>query len=227
MSIADIDLRALQTSGYCHLKKVLSAEESVFLSSLFDQDALFRSRVVMEKHGFGAGEYAYFKDPLPPLVADIRRQFYDRLAPLANETTGRLKQDITYPGSLEAFHAYCQSQGQSKPTPLLLKYEADGYNRLHRDLYGDVLFPYQMMIMLSRPGIDFGGGEFVLVENCPRQQSIAHVLTPEQGDVIVFPTSMRAAKGAKGDRKIAVRHGVSVVRKGTRMTAGIIFHQAS
>lgn len=227
MDLNASNIEEIRDKGFCQLKNVLSGAECDDLASLYDQSDRFRSTVIMEKHGFGKGEYSYFSDPLPEILASLRSRYYEALSPLANELTQRLGMNITYPGKLNAFHKYCAKRGQNKPTPLLLKYEAGGYNRLHRDLYGDTLFPYQMVISLSQRDIDYQGGEFVLVENWPRQQSVAHVLTPDKGDMIIFPVSERPVRGAKGDRRISVRHGVSAIKGGNRMTAGIIFHQAS
>jgi uncharacterized protein len=221
------NLDEIREQGYCHLPNVLSAADCDDLAVLFDQPEKFRSTIVMERHGYGKGQYSYFANPLPEKIINIRHQYYEELVPLANESMHRMGIDIRYPPSLAEFHKYCAERGQSKPTPLILNYDAGGYNRLHRDLYGDTLFPYQMVIMLSQKETDFHGGEFVLVENWPRQQSIAHVLTPDKGDMIIFPVSERPVTGTKGDRRISVRHGVSVIRTGHRLTVGIIFHQAS
>jgi hypothetical protein len=217
---------ALAERPYAHLGTLLSADECAGLAALYDDDARFRSRVVMERHRFGSGEYKYFAEPLPPLVESLRQDLYPPLAAIANEWAARLGLGERFPTELDAFRRACAAAGQQEPTPLLLRYEAGGYNCLHQDVYGPVAFPLQVVAFLSRPGVDFTGGEFLLVEQRPRAQSIATVVPGGQGDLVVFPNRFRPAAGARGFHRTAVRHGVSRLHTGRRHALGIIFHDA-
>ena len=220
------DLEAsLWERGYAHARALLAAEECAELAASYET-ASFRSRIDMARHRFGAGEYKYFSDPLPPLVARLRERLYPRLAPLANAWAAVLGEDERFPVSHEALRERCRAAGQARPTPLLLRYGAGGYNCLHQDLYGDVAFPLQAMILLSRPGTDHTGGELVLVEQRPRAQSAALVVAPGQGDLVVFATRTRPARGPRGWHRVQMRHGVSRVHSGVRMALGVIFHDA-
>ncbi|HEX5462222.1 MAG TPA: 2OG-Fe(II) oxygenase [Steroidobacteraceae bacterium] len=217
----------LSFRGCAVLPGLVSAVDCRELAELYDDDSRFRSRVIMSRHGFGQGEYKYFSYPLPPLVARLRASLYPHLAPVANEWSRRLGGDRRYPASLEAFLEGCHAAGQVKPTPLLLRYGAEDYNCLHQDLYGEWVFPLQLTVLLSRPGRDFRGGEFVLTEQRPRMQSRAEVVPLEQGDAVVFAVHHRPVHGTRGDYRVNLRHGVSRVRSGRRHTLGVIFHDAS
>ncbi|RMH07524.1 MAG: proline hydroxylase [Nitrospirae bacterium] len=219
--------RSLFQAGYAHIPQVLSAQECRELRTLSSQKHMFRHHIVMERHRLGQGDYAYFADPLPPLVATLRTTLYTFLAPLANAMMEALQAADRYPRTLEAFRRQCRRAGQTRPTPLLLHYTAGGFNCLHRDIYGPLVFPLQAMIMLSQPGKEFTGGEFVLVENLPRQQARAIVLSPGLGDMIIFPVHTRPVPGKRGMRKASIRHGVSPILSGTRWVLGIIFHDAT
>jgi hypothetical protein len=181
----------------------------------------------MARFRFGEGEYKYFADPLPPVVAELRRHAYPPLAAIASDWEAALGRDRRYPPDLDGFLAVCAEHGQAKPTPLLLCYEAGGYNCLHQDLYGDVVFPLQLTCFLSRRGVDYTGGEFLLVEQRPRAQSRGEALAPEQGEIVIFTTRWRPVEGARGVYRAGVRHGVSRVRTGRRYTLGVIFHDAT
>ncbi|HVS76539.1 MAG TPA: 2OG-Fe(II) oxygenase [Steroidobacteraceae bacterium] len=196
------------------------------LAELYPDDRRFRSRVIMSRHGFGRGEYKYFTYPLPPLVAELRTSLYPRLAPIANEWSRRLGGDRRYPSSLREFLERCHAAGQVKPTPLLLQYGTDDYNCLHQDLYGEWVFPLQLTVLLSQPGRDFTGGEFVLTEQRPRMQSRAEVVPLGLGDGVVFAVHHRPVRGTRGEYRVNLRHGVSRVRSGRRHTLGVIFHDA-
>lgn len=186
----------------------------------------FRSRVVMERHAFGKGEYKYFSYPLPAEVEALRESLYARLAPVANAWAAALKTGLTYPEALADYTRRCHRDGQAKPTPLLLRYEEAGYNCLHQDLYGDLVFPLQATFLLSDPETDFDGGEFVLVEQRPRQQSRAEVVRLRQGEAVIFAVRERPRQGARGVHRAMLRHGVSRIRRGQRFALGIIFHDA-
>ncbi len=197
------------------------------MAALYSDDSRFRSRVIMSRHGFGRGEYKYFTYPLPPIVAGLRTALYTRLAPVANEWSRRLGEELRYPQSLEEFLERCHAAGQVKPTPLLLQYGLDDYNCLHQDLYGEWVFPLQLTVLLSQPDRDFSGGEFVLTEQRPRMQSRAEVVPLAQGDGVLFAVHHRPVHGTRGEYRVKLRHGVSRVRSGRRHTLGIIFHDAS
>jgi uncharacterized protein len=218
--------QSLDAIGYAQTAPVLTPQECADLVALYPHDRRFRSRVVMERHRFGMGDYAYFARPLPPLVRDLRTHAYRRLAPIANRWAVALRTPLRMSGALAAFLRLCHARGQTKPTPLLLHYEAGGYNCLHRDLYGDIAFPLQLTVFLSRPGIDYGGGAFLLVEHRPRAQSVGEALTPQLGEMVIFPTRERPVSGKRGAARASVRHGVARVTCGSRYTLGIIFHDA-
>jgi hypothetical protein len=216
----------LDAQGSAVLEHVLSPEECRELSALYPNDGLFRSRVVMGRHGFGRGEYKYFSYPLPDLVAGLRASIYPRLVPIANRWNADMGIDIRYPENHEDFLDRCRRAGQSKPTPLLLQYGADDYNCLHQDLYGEHVFPLQVAFLLSEPGKEFEGGEFVMTEQRPRMQSRPIVVPLRQGDGVVFAVHNRPVQGTRGVYRVNLRHGVSRVRSGRRHTVGIIFHDA-
>jgi uncharacterized protein len=217
---------ALHTKGYAQVQSFLPDEDCKVLRDGFEQDELFRKTIVMERYRFGLGVYKYYKYPLPGLIDSIRNDMYRILAPVANEWMKRLNIDTRYPEDLKAFLAACKSKGQDLPTVLILKYEEGGFNTLHQDIYGDVFFPIQVVLNLNDPGKDYEGGEFVLTEQVPRAQSKAIVLKPRLGDLLIFTTNFRPVKGARGFYRASMKHGVSRVVSGTRMTLGIIFHDA-
>ncbi|HXI88117.1 MAG TPA: 2OG-Fe(II) oxygenase [Parvularculaceae bacterium] len=218
---------ALDAEGWARLDALLTDGECARLIGAYEDDALYSSRVVMARHGFGAGEYRYFADPAPPLVAELRKGLYPRLAPIASEWAAKLGDRRSYPASHDAYRRECAVQGQRRPTPLILKYGPGDYNRLHQDLYGEEVFPLQVAILLSEPGKDFEGGEFVLTEQRPRMQSRAAVVPLRRGDAVVFAVNDRPVQGARGAFRAKMRHGVSTVRAGARFTLGIIFHDAA
>lgn len=216
----------LDERGYAALPSLLDAVQCAELRARFDDDDAFRNTVVMERHGYGRGVYRYFRYPLPSLVERLREDLYARLAPVANAWAEALGDGVRYPATLAEFLAHCHSNGQQRPTPLMLRYRAGDHNALHQDVYGDVAFPLQATVLLSEPGLDFAGGEFVLVEQRPRKQSLAHVVPLRLGDAVVFPNSVRPARGARGYFRTTFRHGVGEVRTGERVTLGLIFHDA-
>ncbi len=216
----------LDDDGYAVAKGVLSPAACAALAALYTQDDLFRSRVTMARHGFGRGEYKYFASPLPPAIARLRESFFPPLAAIANRWNARLGGDLHYPESLRAFLARCHAAGQTRPTPLLLKYGAGDYNCLHQDIYGTHIFPLQVAFLLSWPEHDFTGGEFVLTEQRPRMQSRVAVVPLAQGDAVIFPVRQRPVRGTRGDYRVLMRHGVSRLHSGHRMTLGLIFHDA-
>jgi len=218
--------RDLDAEGSATLGELLDPSECGALIDLYGDASRFRKRVVMEQHGFGQGEYQYFASPLPPLVAELRSLLYERLAPIANRWGEALGNAVRYPARLDAYLARCHAAGQARPTPLLLRYSAGDYNRLHQDLYGEEVFPLQATVLLSQPGRDFTGGEFVLTEQRPRLQSRAEVVPLAQGDAVVFPVRERPVKGSRGFARVQMRHGVSRLRSGHRTTLGVIFHDA-
>ncbi len=221
----------LDTFGAAVLPGVLTPRQSYDLAGLYDRD-IFRSQVVMARHGFGRGEYKYFRYPLPDPIGPLRAALYPRLSPIANGWNARMDIAARYPSSHEDYLDQCHAAGQTRPTPLILKYGPGDYNCLHQDLYGDLHFPLQAAILLSQPGADFTGGEFVLTEQRPRMQSRAEVVPLTQGDMVVFAVSHRPVwgrqvGGTRGSYRVTQRHGVSRVRTGRRFTAGIIFHDAA
>jgi uncharacterized protein len=216
----------LDAYGCTVLKGLLTVEECGALATLYPDDSHFRSRVVMGRHGFGRGEYKYFSYPLPGLIAKLRPALYANLYGIANRWNEAMGIDIRYPESHGAFLDRCHAAGQTRPTPLLLRYGADDYNCLHQDLYGEHVFPLQVAILLSEPGRDFSGGEFVLTEQRPRMQSRAEVVPLRQGDAVAFAVHVRPAQGTRGFYRVNMRHGVSRIRSGHRYTMGVIFHDA-
>jgi hypothetical protein len=219
--------RDLDARGFACLPALLTASECRALAALYDHPEQFRSRVVMSRHGFGRGEYQYFEHPLPGVVTDLRVAMYPHLVPIANAWAERMGQEQRFPEELEALHAECRAVGQVRPTPLLLKYGPDDYNCLHQDLYGDVIFPLQLAVLLNEPGQDFTGGEFVLTEQRPRMQSRVEVVPLARGDAVIFAVHHRPVEGTRGSYRVNMRHGVSRIRSGHRFTAGIIFHDAA
>ena len=217
----------LDAQGSAIIEKLLSAVECDALAALYPDEARFRSRVVMARHGFGRGEYKYFRYPLPEPIARLRTELYPPLAAVANRWNAALGIAARFPDEHAAFIRRCHRAGQRRPTPLLLQYGAEDYNCLHQDLYGEQVFPLQLTILLSEQGRDFTGGEFVLTEQRPRMQSRAHVVPLGKGDAVVFAVHQRPVKGTRGVYRVNMRHGVSRVRSGHRHTAGIIFHDAA
>jgi len=228
--IDNLDWAALTASldgrGFAVTPPVFSAGECRDLAALFDGDG-FRSTIDMARHRFGDGRYRYFDHPLPDPIAAARAAFYARLAPVANDWAEKLRGDEpTFPLTHEALLERCRAAGQERPTPLILRYGEGDWNALHQDLYGDVYFPFQVLTVLSEPGEDFDGGEFVLMEQRPRAQSRAHVLTPPRGAFVIFPTRQRPNAGRNGYHRIGLRHGISTVTRGSRTALGVIFHDA-
>jgi len=205
---------------------LLSANECAALAASYPQDNLFRSRVIMARHGFGRGEYKYFSYPLPELIQELRSSLYPALAEVANRWNEAMGIAVRFPALHEDFLRRCHDAGQPKPTPLLLQYGPGDYNCLHQDLYGEHVFPLQATVLLSEPGADFSGGEFVLTEQRPRMQSRAEVAPLRQGEVVIFPVHHRPVQGTRGVYRVNMRHGVSRIREGQRHTLGVIFHDA-
>jgi uncharacterized protein len=218
--------RDLDAQGCAVLKGLLSPEQCRALSALYPDDTQFRSRVVMGRHGFGRGEYKYFSYPLPDVIAEMRPVLYARLVDVANRWNEAMGIAIRYPDRHDAFLKRCHAAGQTRPTPLLLQYGPDDYNCLHQDLYGEHVFPLQVAILLSEPGRDFAGGEFVLTEQRPRMQSRPEVVPLRQGDAVAFAVHVRPVQGTRGFYRVNLRHGVSRIRSGHRHTMGVIFHDA-
>jgi hypothetical protein len=214
----------LDTQGFAVIERLLDAEACRTVAGLYPDDARFRSRIAMARHGFGRGEYKYFAYPLPALVEGLRTALYPPLADIANRWNQEMGAAVRYPAGHAAFLKRCHDAGQVRPTPLLLRYVAGDYNCLHQDLYGEHVFPLQVAILLSEPGEDFTGGEFVLTEQRPRMQSRAAVVALRQGDAVVFPVHHRPVRGTRGTYRVNMRHGVSAIRTGERHTLGIIFH---
>ena len=218
---------SLDRDGWAVLPELLRDEACDETAALYTQETGFRSHVHMARHGFGRGEYRYFAYPLPPLVAALRGGLYPHLAPIANRWHERMGMDVRFPEQHDAFLTRCHDAAQRRPTPLLLQYGAGDYNCLHQDLYGEHVFPLQAAVLLSEPGEDFSGGEFVLTEQRPRMQSRAAVVPLRKGDAVVFAVNVRPVQGARGDYRVAMRHGVSAIRSGRRHTLGVIFHDAA
>ena len=216
----------LNSYGSAVMPALLSPEECAEIAALYPHEEHFRSHVVMARHGFGKGEYRYFRYPLPDLIGGLRTALYPRLAAVANDWNERMGIAQRYPADHAAFLQLCHENGQTRPTPLLLQYGPGDFNCLHQDLYGDLAFPLQVAILLSQPGEDFTGGEFVLTEQRPRMQSRAEVVPLTQGDAVVFAVHNRPVQGTKGHYRVNLRHGVSRLRSGRRHTVGIIFHDA-
>jgi hypothetical protein len=219
--------RELDARGSALIQRLLLPVEYDDLAMLYSCDDMFRSRVVMARHGYGRGEYKYFGYPLPDAVASLRTAMYPRLAPIANRWNTGMRVDVHYPKEHKQFIERCHAGGQLRPTPLLLQYGADDYNCLHQDLYGEHVFPLQVVILLSEPERDFSGGEFVITEQRPRMQSRVEVVPLRQGDAVVFAVHQRPVQGARGVYRVNLRHGVSRLRSGRRHTLGIIFHDAT
>ena len=217
----------LSERGCAVLTNLLSPEECREIAALYADESRFRSQVIMARHGFGKGEYRYFRYPLPELIAALRTTLYPHLVPVANGWNARMGSAERYPAEHAAFLAQCHEAGQARPTPLLLKYVAGDFNCLHQDLYGALAFPLQVAVLLSEPGRDFEGGEFVLTEQRPRMQSRVEVVPLRQGDAVAFAVHNRPVRGTRGDYRVNLRHGVSRVRSGLRFTLGIIFHDAA
>ena len=217
----------LDPQGWAIAPGLLTGTEADLISSLYRQPHGFRSQVVMGRHGFGRGEYKYFSYPLPPLIEALRTAAYRRLAPIANHWCERLGQAVRFPAEHAAFLQRCHAAGQVRPTPLLLEYGPGDYNCLHRDLYGEHVFPIQIAILLSQPGEDFEGGEFVMTEQRPRMQSRPMVLPLRKGDAAIFAVNGRPARGLRGDYQVKLNHGVSKLHAGRRHTVGVIFHDAA
>ena len=217
----------LDAKGFAVLPKLLTPAECTALTALYSDDSQFRSRIDMTRHGFGRGEYKYFSYPLPSLIADLRTALYPPLAEVANRWNAAMGMDVRYPDEHAEFLQRCHQSGQTRPTPLLLKYVAGDYNCLHQDVYGEHVFPLQVAILLAEPDRDFTGGEFVLTEQRPRMQSRASVVPLGQGDAVAFAVHHRPVQGTRGTYRVNLRHGVSEIRTGLRHTAGIIFHDAA
>ncbi|MBL0915513.1 MAG: 2OG-Fe(II) oxygenase [Sphingopyxis sp.] len=217
----------MEAKGWHILPQLLNHDECAALRVGYEDDSRYRSTVVMQRHGFGRGEYRYFGYPFPDLIAALRSDFYLPLAMLANEWAAKLGRSTLYPAEHSTFLAQCALAGQSRPTPLILRYGAGDYNCLHQDLYGAVHFPFQIAILLSQPGEDFEGGEFVISEQRPRMQSRPHVVPLQQGDAVIFAVNEAPRTGARGTYRVKLRHGVSEVRRGERFTLGVIFHDAA
>ena len=218
---------ALDERGFALTRALLTPSDCAELRVLYTDPARFRSRVDMARYRFGVGEYKYFSEPLPPIVQEMRERMYPPLAAIANRWEAALKTRVRHSADLAGLLTLCARRGQRKPTPLLLRYEAEGYNCLHQDLYGEVVFPLQLTVLLSEPGKDFEGGEFLLVEQRPRAQSRGSVVHLEQGEAVVFTTRYRPAAGARGHHRVSMRHGVSRILSGERYTLGVIFHNAA
>ena len=216
----------MSAHGCAVLPKLLIAAECKELAALYPDDGHFRSRVVMARHGFGRGEYKYFKYPLPVLIGEMRAALYPRVAPIANAWNERMKIETRYPEKHVDYLKICHEAGQTRPTPLLLQYGPGDFNCLHQDLYGELAFPIQATVLLSDPACDFTGGEFALIEQRPRMQSRVEVVALQQGDAVIFAVHHRPVQGTKGSYRVNLRHGVSRLRSGRRHTLGIIFHDA-
>jgi uncharacterized protein len=218
----------LDSQGWAVIPKLLAGSECDQIAGMYaGGDEAFRSRVIMARHGFGQGEYRYFAYPLPSLIQDLRTAIYPQLAPIANQWNERMGIDVRFPKTHAEFLKRCHAAGQRRPTPLLLQYGPGDYNCLHQDLYGEHVFPLQVTALLSKPGEDFQGGEFVLTEQRPRMQSRVAVVPLSKGDAVVFAVNSRPHKGTRGDYRVVLRHGVSKLREGRRHTVGIIFHDAA
>ena len=219
--LGDVDERGWATTG-----PLLTDAEREHLIEAYDHEELFRSHVLMARHGFGRGEYRYYAYPLPPLIQQLRTLLYERLVPLANRWRASLGVDQRFPGSHDEYIARCHAAGQTRPTPLQLRYGPGDYNCLHQDLYGELAFPLQVAFLLSEPLADFAGGEFVLTEQRPRMQSRAQVVPLSAGEAVIFAVNHRPAQGTRGTYRVTMRHGVSPLREGRRHTLGVILHDA-
>ena len=217
----------LEVRGYAVVSSLLAAAECEALRVMYADAVRFRSKVVMSRHGFGKGEYQYLAYPLPPIVDEVRTHAYPQLAPIANSWNAAMGSDVRFPATHAEFLARCHAAGQVRPTPLLLQYGEGDYNCLHQDLYGEHVFPLQVAVLLSTPGEDFTGGEFVLTEQRPRMQSRVEVVPLARGDAVIFAVNQRPVQGTRGTYRVALRHGVSRLRAGHRHTLGVIFHDAA
>jgi uncharacterized protein len=218
---------SLDERGYAIFPQLLTRGECCEIAALYPREEVFRSRVIMQRHAFGRGEYQYFRYPLPRVVERLRQAIYPHLATMANRWRERLSEEGRFPPSLAAYLERCHQAGQQRPTPLLLKYGPGDYNCLHQDLYGELVFPLQLTVLLSDPEEDFTGGEFLLVEQRPRAQSRGEVVPLRQGEAVIFPVHHRPVAGTRGPYRVTMRHGVSRLRSGERYTLGIIFHDAA
>jgi uncharacterized protein len=216
----------LDVFGWAPFPRLLAPAETAAVAHLYEDDSRFRSHVIMARHGFGRGEYKYFAHPLPEIVTALRTSLYAPLAPIANRWHETMGIDVRFPAAHDQFIARCHQAGQTRPTPLLLKYGAGDFNALHQDVYGEHLFPLQVMVLLSEPGHDFTGGEFVLTEQRPRMQSRVEVVPLSRGDGVVWAVRNRPVQGTRGSYRVTMRHGVSRIRSGHRRTLGVIFHDA-
>jgi uncharacterized protein len=231
MDINNLDWASIETSlnnkGYAKLSNALSKEECEHLAKLYPTPELFRSVINMQRYRFGKGEYKYFTYPLPSIIQKLRVELYKPLSEIANQWMQQLSIDKVFPSRHSELIAQCHTHQQSRPTPLILRYEAGGYNTLHQDLYGEIYFPFQIVFVLTQHGRDHEGGELVLTEQVPRAQSKAEVIVPNQGDAVIFTTNFRPVKGAKGYYRANMKHGISEVKSGVRYAMGIIFHDAT
>jgi hypothetical protein len=217
----------LDAQGWSVVPKLMTEAEADLIAGLYGQEEGFRSHVIMARHGFGRGEYKYFSYPLPPLIQELRTAAYPQLVPIANQWHERMGKEVRFPKDHASFLARCHKAGQVRPTPLLLEYAPEDYNCLHRDLYGEHVFPLQLVVLLDRPGEDFKGGEFVMTEQRPRMQTRAMVLPFNKGDAAIFAVNSRPMKGVRGDYQVKLNHGVSKLYSGKRHTVGVIFHDAT
>jgi hypothetical protein len=228
--IAEIDWTKIESDlnkwGVAKTATILSVEECRELIKQYDEPGIFRSRVVMERHQFGSGEYQYFADPLPEMVRTLREELYPPLSRVAQRWAVELRSAEQFPHDLEGLLALCSKHGQTRPTPLLLRYDEGGYNCLHQDLYGEIAFPLQVVCVLSELGCDYTGGEFLLAEQRPRMQTRGEAITLQRGEFLFFPNRYRPVKGTRGTYRVQVRHGISILRSGRRFSLGIIFHNA-
>ncbi|HYC85099.1 MAG TPA: 2OG-Fe(II) oxygenase [Chryseosolibacter sp.] len=218
--------QSLNDRGYARVPGLLSTDECEAVKALYPQGEIYRNVIDMRRYRFGQGEYKYFAYPLPPVVREIRQQFYPHLAAIGNEWMQLLGEEKIFPHAHEELLDACHRAGQKRPTPLILKYGTGGYNTLHQDLYGDVYFPFQVLLLLSDAATDFTGGEFVIVEQVPRAQSRAHVIHLSRGDALIFTTNFRPARGTRGYYRATMKHGISELHKGERYALGVIFHDA-
>ena len=218
--------RSLLERGFARTPQILSRNECETLAGIYGDEERFRKRIDMESHVYGRGDYSYFARPLPRIVQSLRTHLYRQLAPIANRWAEALRREVRYPPTLRAFVERCHAAGQLRPTPLILHYERDGYNRLHQDFYGEVWFPLQVTAMLSRRGAEYVGGELLLLEQRPRCQSRGEAVPADQGELVIFPSGERPAEGKRGPLRLVMRHGVSTVTSGERFALGIIFHDA-
>jgi hypothetical protein len=217
---------SLDADGFAVVSSLLDAGECAAIAALYEDDAHFRNRVVMERHGYGRGEYRYFSYPLPPLVASLRDSLYEPLALVANRWHEAMRVESRFPATHAEYVTRCHAAGQRRPTPLVLRYREGDYNCLHQDLYGDEVFPLQVAVLLSEPGSDFTGGEFVMTEQRPRMQSRPMVIPLGRGDAVVLAVRHRPVRGTRGSHRVNLRHGVSRLASGNRLTLGLIFHDA-